>query len=52
MEKTAKDEKTSKSEEKESFFKSFFKPRPNVEYELYKQKKTIGRTLNSNIGMI
>jgi len=44
-------EKTSKGEKKENFLENFFKPRPNLEYELYKQKKTIGRTLNTNIGM-
>jgi len=51
MEKTSKNENTTKGEEKESFFEKLFKPRPNLEYELYKQKKTIGRTLNTNIGM-
>ncbi|ORY00646.1 hypothetical protein LY90DRAFT_519796 [Neocallimastix californiae] len=49
MEKTSKNENTTKGEEKESFFEKLFKPRPNLEYELYKQKKTIGRTLNTNI---
>lgn len=44
-----KQENQTKKEEKPSFFSSFFKSGPNLEYELYKKKKTIGRTLQSNV---
>ena len=47
-----KQENQTKKEEKPSFFSSFFKSGPNLEYELYKKKKTIGRTLQSNVGKL
>ncbi|ORX79678.1 hypothetical protein BCR32DRAFT_269319 [Anaeromyces robustus] len=48
MEKTTND-KSEVKEEKGSFFSNLFKSRPNLEYELYKKKKTIGRTLPNNV---